>query len=131
MRTNHLHDDDDIGDGNGILRDGERLVVPAYLMDHADDVQRAIAATQAAMTTALDGHRPGYRVADQAALDRSEQAYRERNRRISDAWRSKDRSAADSEHAAELGRDLASGADPRTAAIAARDAWLRNAWRTA
>jgi hypothetical protein len=124
--TNH-HDIDD--EDKDVLKDSERVVVRMTAYDAA--IASAVAETRRVMTVALDGHRPGYRVADQAALDRSEQAYRERNRRISDAWRSKDRSAADSEYAAELGRDLASGADPRTAAIAAHEAWLRNAWRTA
>jgi hypothetical protein len=114
---NRLDDDED---GTAVLRDGEKLNVPIYLMDGVREV---------AFDASL--HRPGYRVADQAALDRSEQAYQERNRRISGMWRTKDRAAADSEAACEAGRDEASGADPRTAALAARDAWLRNAWRKA
>jgi hypothetical protein len=63
-----------------------------------DDVARAVLATQAVMAA---GHRPGFHhVADQAALD-AEKAWAEGVAWKTNAWKSKDRVAVDSEAACE------------------------------
>ena len=88
---------DEALDEDGILRDGFSVTVPMTMRDSMTPLQRSIAQNAArlhdARVTDADGgtlglHRPGYRVADNAAMrDAKQQALDEYENWLTNAWR--------------------------------------------
>ena len=73
----HRHDDDDVFDENGLLRDGARLHVPMFAMD---SVQRGASPRLPRVYDGTDDsglamHRPGFRVTDAPPSDELQRAY--------------------------------------------------------
>jgi hypothetical protein len=103
--------------------------VPFFLMD---ELQQAVAA-HAPIRLVTDafgapaGHKPGYVFARRTtATEARDAAYLEQRERLGNAWRNP---------SAALGAAGPAGPEPTTHdsredAYAARDAWLRDAWRT-
>jgi hypothetical protein len=106
--------DDDAERKRKVLRDGEALHVPTMLRDAAPGFDASL-------------HRPGYRVADQAAQDARDRAYADYCRRQESAWKSPQQAVADTERAAEP--PLCE--DAREDAYQRYKNWLVNAWRGA
>ena len=112
-------------DENGVIRDGGRIHVSLFAMDH---VQRALAQSAPQVCDAFGapaGSRPGYVfMAGPNSTAARDAAFDAEGRRLAEAWRTQPGIA----HVpiATLGT-----ANCREAAYAARDAWLRDAWRTA
>src|SRR5262245_52927622 len=67
--------------------------------------------TAAGDATVFDAakHKPGFRIADQAARDASDKAYCTMVREMQDRWKSPQRRQAETEIACEIGRILAMG----------------------
>lgn len=117
-------------DGKKILRDGEVMHVPMFLMDGRsalDDVQRAIAATGA--NPVSYGH--GFHYASDAQQAAVADARAKRDRRLVSAWKGSD--AADPAAAQKTAQKAATTPSQaiaaRDAAYAARLERQANAWK--
>ena len=88
----HQHRDDD----DRILKDGQVLRVPMFMMDGMDAVQKAVARSSARVTDGsgkggLNLHRPGFRLSDarqtsDAAIARAYELY---DAELTSAWKGK------------------------------------------
>jgi hypothetical protein len=135
------HDDDDMFDEKGVLRDGCRYRVPMYALDTVQrEMQRQFGPLR---FSDVDGqlhepnpvrHQPGFVRCDTAARDAKEAAYREVAERDCNAWR------APAPHR-ETAQNRWDGSDreipvahitgdARTDAYLARAQYDENAWRS-
>jgi hypothetical protein len=136
MRRHHELDDDD----DDVVRDGEAVRVPMYLMD---GVQRAVAGLAAPpgprvrVTDALGasaGFKPGHCFAADSANDPRPAAFSEREKYLTDAWRLAATGlsrAMDPDAAHEVEERLERERGERDAAYDGMVARLCDAWRDA
>jgi hypothetical protein len=99
------------------------------LLDGLDGTQRAIARARIVDAFGLPaGHRQGYAfLTDKSGDDARAEAYLAHKQQVSDAWRSPSATAVD---AAAPTDAQPTAADATEAAYAARDIYLRDAWKT-
>ena len=125
---------------NGVLADGDRLVVPLRLMDAADPALVAAAALADAVKRneqfdALRGHRPGFIAHDAPTSATIDKALTDRDARLTNAWRQP--AVEDTTIKAPLNAptiDPSAGKDAlfaaRDQAVAARDQRTEQAWKS-
>lgn len=108
-------------DEDKVLKDGQSLRVPVFMMDSAlDTVQRAIIAAQQPETR----HAPGSLPLTDADRASREELYLRRDKKLTDAWKN----APPLEPAQAKTAIVPTSSAER---YAARDARLENAWRSA
>jgi hypothetical protein len=126
MKKRH-HDDADVFDERGVVRDGARLRVPMFSMDGFGPLQRSVAQSSVRIVDGQGGaaglNKPGWRlpVSDAAWRDAREAAYRDYDAALVNAYRDVTRKRNEPDDDEDEEQEIAQGSDSRTVDAIARD----------